>query len=538
MKRTIKSIILISMFLLFSMNTIAQRNVMVSKGRGINVFDGKNNISSWYFDTNDPLNVFDIYDPVSKTKKIKFVSSTDSLEFDCKVNKKIYFSIVYKGDTIQSCLNSTNEIENSLSKTDKLFALSSFWSEAKYNFVFYDQLNFNWDSLYKAYIPLVENTKNDFEFYNVINRFARMLKDGHTGVNYSKWGTYSTSIPVNLRYFNDTMYVCSGPENFIKNIPLGSKILEINGIKAEDYMERNIYPFVESNIKTTIQMLAPSMLLSSIYDPNDLTLKFKTIEGKISQTTLKKVINDFSNYLGGKRRKSNDPIEIKWNNNIAVLEINTFDDFSGKLVNYFEKIKDTLYFADGIIIDLRNNGGGSTLIANYFLKHIIKDRSFLTFGYQTRINNGVKKATGNYLEENEDYYKMSAYHTEFPQTVIIEDSIKQFNCPIVVLTSPMTCSAAEDFLIILYERKDRPLFIGKTSFGSSGSPLVISEWPDKNGYARICTKRQTFPYSLKPFKDGITPDIIVNETYDDYIADRDKTMEIAIEEIKKSIKTK
>lgn len=538
MKRTIKSIILISMFFLFSVNTIAQRNVMVSKGRGINVFDGKNNISSCSFDTNDPLNVFDIYDPVSKTKKIKLVSSNDSLEFDCKVNKKVYFSIVYKGDTIHSCLNFTNEIENTLSKTDKLFALSSFWSEAKYNFVFYDQLNFNWDSLYKAYIPLVENTKNDFEFYNVINRFARMLKDGHTGVNYSKWGNYSTSIPINLRYFNDTMYVCSGPENFIKNIPLGSKILEINGIKAEDYMERNIYPFVESNIKTTMQMLTPSMLLSSIYDPNDLTLKFKTIEGKISQTTLKKVINDFSNYLGGKRRKSNDPIEIKWNNNIAVLELNTFDDFSGKLVNYFEKIKDTLYFADGIIIDLRNNGGGSTLIANYFLKHIIKDSSFLTYGYQTRINNGVKKATGNYLEENEDYYKMRAYHSEYPQTVIIEDSIKQFNCPIVVLTSPMTCSAAEDFLIMLYERKDRPLFIGKTSFGSSGSPLVISEWPDKNGYARICTKRQTFPYSLKPFKDGITPDIIVNDTYDDYINDIDKTMEIAIEEIKKSIKTK
>lgn len=524
-------IFLFLIFFIGSYVAIAQRDILVSKERGINVYDCKNNISSWYFDTNDPLNVFDIYDPVSKTKKIKFVSSTDSLEFDCKVNKKVYFSIVYKGDTIHSCLNFTNEIENTLSKTDKLFALSSFWSEAKYNFVFYDQLNFNWDSLYKAYIPLVENTKNDFEFYNVINRFARMLKDGHTGVNYSKWGTYSTSIPVNLRYFNDTMYVCSGPENFIKNIPLGSKILEINGIKAEDYMERNIYPFVESNIKTTIQMLAPSMLLSSIYDPNDLTLKFKTIEGKISQTTLKKVINDFSNYLGGKRRKSNDPIEIKWNNNIAVLEINTFDDFSGKLVNYFEKIKDTLYFADGIIIDLRNNGGGSTLIANYFLKHIIKDSSFLTFGYQTRINNGVKKATGNYLEENEDYYKMSAYHTEFPQTVIIEDSIKQFNCPIVVLTSPMTCSAAEDFLIMLYERKDRPLFIGKTSFGSSGSPLVISEWPDKNGYARICTKRQIFPYSLKPFKDGITPDIIVNETYDDYITDRDKTMEIAINEL-------
>lgn len=366
-----------------------------------------------------------------------------------------------------------------------------------------------------------------------------MLKDGHTDVNYSQWGHYAMFIPLDLRYFNDTMYVCSGSENVIKNIPLGSKILEINGIKAEDYMERNIYPFVESDIKTTMQMLAPSLLLSSIYEPNDLSLKFMTIEGKIYQTTLKKVKNDFSKYIGGKQRRSNNPIEIKWNkNNIAVLELNSFDDFSGRLVDYFEKIKDTLYFADGIIIDLRNNRGGSTLIAYYFLKHIIKDTSFLTYGYQTRINNGVKKATGNFREENGDYFKMKAYQTEYPETVFIEDSIKRFNCPIVVLTSPMTCSAAEDFLIMLYERKDRPLFIGKTSFGSSGSPLVLSEWPDKNGYARICTKREIFPYSLKPFLEGIKPDIIVNETYDDYITDKDKTMEIAIGEIKKSIKTK
>jgi C-terminal processing protease CtpA/Prc len=536
--KKLTSIILFALLLCIANLSFAQRTLMVSKERTINVFDGKNNIASWYIDPNEPLNVFDIYDPPFKTKKIKFVSRTDSLEFDCKLNEKIYFSIVYKGDTAHSCINFTNEIDNTLSRTDKLFALSSFWSEVKYNFVFYDQLNFSWDSLYKAYIPLIENTKNDFEFYNVINRFARILKDGHTGVNYSKWGTYNSIIPIDLRYFNDTMYVCSGTENFIKNIPLGSKILEINGMKAEDYMEKNIYPFVESNIKTTIQMFAPSLLLSSIYEPNDLTLKFRTIEGEILETTLKKVKNDFSKYMGGKRRRSNDPVEIKWNNNIAVLELNSFDDFSGRLVDYFEKIKDTLYSADGIIIDLRNNRGGSTLIAEYYLKHIIKDTSFLTYGYETRINNGVKKATGNFLEENGDYFKMKAYQTEYPETVFIEDSIKRFNCPIVVLTSPITCSAAEDFLIMLYERKDRPLFIGKTSFGSSGSPLVLSEWPEKNGFARICTKREIFPYSLKPFIEGIKPDIIVNETYDDYIADRDKTMEIAIGEIKKSIKTK
>lgn len=161
MKKLIKSIILVSIFFLFSLNSFSQRNLMASKERTINVFDSTRNCASWSIDPDNPLDVFDIYDPTSKSKKIKFVSSTDSLEFDCKLNEKIYFSIVYKGDTAHSYINFTNEIANTLSRTDKLFALSSFWSEVKYNFVFYDQLKFSWDSLYKAYIPLIENTKNE-----------------------------------------------------------------------------------------------------------------------------------------------------------------------------------------------------------------------------------------------------------------------------------------------------------------------------------------------------------------------------------------
>lgn len=43
------------------------------------------------------------------------------------------------------------DLGHNISDTEKLYGLSTFWSEAKYNFAFFDQTNVNWDS---ALLPM------------------------------------------------------------------------------------------------------------------------------------------------------------------------------------------------------------------------------------------------------------------------------------------------------------------------------------------------------------------------------------------------
>jgi C-terminal processing protease CtpA/Prc len=186
---------------------------------------------------------------------------------------------------------------------------------------------------------------------------------------------------------------------------------------------------------------------------------------------------------------------------------------------------------------LRNNRGGNTAVGWHLLQYIIKDNYFLNFAWQTRVNDGVKKTNGNYIEENKNYHKNMAYRTVPADTVFIPDSIKRFDVPVVVLFSTMTVSAAEDFLIILYERPNRPLFIGQPSFGSTGSPLKIWGFSE-NGFARICARRVLFPYSMKPFTEGIQPDILVNYTFEEFMSGKDKDMEVAVRELQKLIDKK
>lgn len=543
MKNAIKCNLLVVMCLLVMLGNALPRD------KKMEMRSNKKNIKMYFSDKSadwtitPELNpdIFKFYDRHAKSERVKFISDVDSIQFDVKLNKPFYFSILHKTDTAHICIELTNELPNTLSKADKQMALSLFWSETRYNFAFYDKLKFDWDSLYKAYIPIIDATTNDVDFYELMKRFAGRLNDAHSGVYYFDRSLYSDYIPFHCKFFGDSLRIISVRDN-LKNIyPLGSKVLEINGLPVNEYMKTTIYPYLESDFEPTQKMLVQHRLFPSRELNNKIVFKYITPDGELRiNTPPRDAVSNKSGYFGmSAMAESVEPVEITWtDNNIAVLSLNTFYERNeGDIIKHFEMIKDTIYNADGLIIDLRCNGGGDTGVAWHFIQYIVKDTFFLNIASQTRINEGSKKAQGNFIKEYKDYYNLNAYTTRPADTVFVDNSIKKFDMPIAVLISNKTCSAAEDFLIMLYERPDRPLFIGQPSFGSTGVPLVLWDWPDENnGFARICSRRVLFPYSMKPFDKGIEPDILVEYTFEEYMSGVDKDIEVAVTEILKHIR--
>lgn len=512
----------------FKLMNSSKKNILLMIGKG------KNN---WTISPEINPDYLNLFNETEKVKQLKFVSDIDSLSFNAKLNMPIKFGIILdKKDTAWVVVNFTNKLPQTLTNVDKIAALSYFWSEVKYNFAFSDRLHFNLDSLYQVYIPKVTATKNDYDFYQVMNIFGANMKDLHTGVYYTEKGTFTDYIPLIAKYFNDELYIVGGREDIINQIPLGSKILRINHLIADDYISKYIEPHINSNFKLTVRHLTESLLFSNDLKENVIELEYYTPKGKILSFTPPRN----GNTVNGKRIGiiPNDwkkPIDLVWEKGkIARLIINTFNN-SDYIIKTFENLKDTLYKAKGLIIDLRKNGGGSTNTGIHILKYIIQDKFFLTYAWQTRINNGVKKATGNFIKENELFYKNIAYQTFEADTIFIDNSIRRFNYPIAILISENTCSAAEDFLIMLKERKDRPVLIGRCTMGSTGSPLVLDKFPP-NGMAKICTRRVLYPYSQKTFDEGISPDILVNYTLEEYLNQNlDKDVNFAIEYLLKQI---
>jgi C-terminal processing protease CtpA/Prc len=235
---------------------------------------------------------------------------------------------------------------------------------------------------------------------------------------------------------------------------------------------------------------------------------------------------------GPKAAYSPNIVELTWiKKDIALVSFNRFQP-EENAINEFDKVAKQLDKAKGVIIDLRRNRGGSTEVAWHLQKYLTKGDHFLNFASETRINDGYGRAQGNDREEYKNYFLNKAYRSDKPESVFVSDTIKRLKCPVVILIGRHTFSAAEDFLVNIYEVPDRPKLIGEETGGSTGAPLVIPGLPGEIN-ARICALRICYPISGKPFVNrGVKPDIEVKQTIDDYLNGRDVVLDRAILELK------
>jgi len=419
-----------------------------------------------------------------------------------------------------------------ISLTDKIYTFSTIWTEIKYNFVNIDHISFNPDSLYYATIPSVIGSKDDIEYYNTLRRFICSFGDGHTALLRTSDDTENCFdyVPDNIQNFGDKFYFTtirkiSGADSTL----LGAEIVEIEGMPTLEYVQKFYFPYIAASTYNN-KLLQVTKTMGEGIKGTYFKGKAKKLNGEIVSFSIERngdaTYTKDNAYWNIQKPVKREAIDLVFEKDIALLTINTFRESVKTQIDSLMQIVNSK--AKGLIIDLRNNGGGDTEIAQHLQKYLTKGDYFLSFGSQTRVNNAYDKSQGNYRKEYEDYYLEKAYQTEKPDTIFIENEIKRINCPVVILIGNYSFSACEDFLVNIYEVPNRPILIGEETGGSTGAPLVISNLPNKT-LVRICTLRILFPYSLKPFvNEGIHPDIIVKENFEDFLLGKDKVLENAL----------
>lgn len=314
-----------------------------------------------------------------------------------------------------------------------------------------------------------------------------------------------------------------------KEIPVGSEIVKVNGITAQEYQTKYVNPYISTSTESDLNMAAGYSLLAGLegeqYDieiktPKGESRKFhlthsKTEEKELSSTPLS--------------QKGN--FEFKWlKDGIAYVAIRTFDDAS--VVTDFESKLAEIRTAKKIILDIRNNGGGSGKNALNIAKYFVKSDTIYGAKNYSREIIPTERAIGSFLtaqdtisgkpqwaitkEEATNLYKAylgAKFHSYDNKPTILHTDVK-VTAQTVVLTNSNTASAAEDFLIYLYDQKDIKR-IGDYSNGSTGQPLQI-ELPG-NTTAWICTKKVVLPSGEEFVGIGIKPDIIIKRNLNDIL---------------------
>jgi len=156
----------------------------------------------------------------------------------------------------------------------------------------------------------------------------------------------------------------------------------------------------------------------------------------------------------------------------------------------------------GLIIDVRNNGGGNELNSNLIISHFLKN------DLQT---------PGNY------------YNNVYRNGLVISPAKPHYGKNVVVLTNGRCFSSGEHFVMNM-QQIENVVLVGDTTAGGSGYPAY---YPLPSGIQIRVSRVNYQQYNQTPIEwNGIVPDILLLQTQEDAKNKKDKQLEYAIDYLK------
>ncbi len=179
---------------------------------------------------------------------------------------------------------------------------------------------------------------------------------------------------------------------------------------------------------------------------------------------------------------------------------------AGGWVNSIDDVLDEFHDLNGLIIDVRHNGGGSSQDARDLVGR---------FTDRERIYSYIQFRNG---PRHTDF-------TELESRRIVPQGRKQYLIQVALLTNRSTYSAAEDFVLAMKELPNVK-HIGDTTGGGLGNP-IHRELP--NGWRYRLPVWRQFPVDLSPIEGiGISPDLQIDITQEDAQLFRDTIINEAV----------
>ena len=402
-----------------------------------------------------------------------------------------------------------------LTDAQKVYGLSKMCTEVKYNYVYYDKLTFDWDSLCMAAIPEVLATKDAFSYVNVLRNLAAKLGDGHTSVSWNNNNLRVSPLPfITLKYGNrifvNEVYSKALKE---KGIVKGAEILKINGKSAYDYGKENIMPYTAASTPQWRDYYSfSSFELTKGLQPDEITIEYKEPDGKVKTLTTNRLTQKWDD------QDIRETFHFKvLPSNVGFLRITTFND--NGMNKKFDAIYDEIKSTDALIIDLRNNGGGNSSYADYILRH------FTEVPFKSN-----QWSSPMYIPAHASWNYPKEWYLQAPQ---LNRPVNKeiYTKPVIVLINAGTFSSAENFCS-QFLGMNRGKLVGTATGGSTGNPIYMNLIDDVASII-ICTKKDVMPDGSEFVGVGIKPHVEIEETANDFLNNKDVVLEKAIELIRK-----
>ncbi|WP_027624060.1 S41 family peptidase [Clostridium lundense] len=230
---------------------------------------------------------------------------------------------------------------------------------------------------------------NDDEVKVGIYKIVASVNDGHT----SAYLDYNKMYPISLYWFKEGIYVTSTIPEY-KQI-MNCKLVKING-KNIDEISKEVAEVISHENEAELKSMIPSFItmpdilhgLKIIDSREKTTFTFQDSGNKIINVNIKEIeynkeskklfINDYNDkntplYMKNKDKKywfeylkDKNTLYFKYNS-CSEMKEKPFKDFSKELLEVLDKNN-----VDKLIVDVRDNGGGSSSILEPFIEEVKK----------------------------------------------------------------------------------------------------------------------------------------------------------------------
>jgi carboxyl-terminal processing protease len=358
----------------------------------------------------------------------------------------------------------------------------------------------DWQAKRATYRPAAARAANTLEFYDVLRQMIASLRDAHTRVyspdeKFDWWSPRFVTVGLTVREVEGAptvIQVEAGTAASRTDIRQGDVIVSVDDIPVAEFVAqrmRNLGLVDEGNIRHRV--------IANLFDGpagSSVKIRWVTRHGKQKSTVLQRYWSQrnlgFNNQRKGK---------------IAILRLDAFTQ--SVALEFSKNLPSVLEGAEGIVLDLRGNGGGDAEamadVASLFLDEgtnlgRFADRSGASFELQT-----------------------------FAKRLWRNSTWAPVKLPLVVLTSENTSSAAE-ILAAALQTKGRAQVIGS---GTCGCVLAIRSrhaLPD-GGVLDVSEFDYKTASGVRLEGAGIKPDTLSALTRADIYSRHDRALEHAID---------
>lgn len=421
-------------------------------------------------------------------------------------------------------------------RQQRIYTLSEIWKELHYNFAFPENLKkANIDSLYLAYLPKVEQAKDNYEYFRTLSSFIASFNEAHTRIYVGK--RLDDMPPVKAMNYGQRVVVSDIAQSMAGRVPIGSEILKIGGIPVVEYIRDSVSPYISA--ATPHWKFDKSVLELFNGRPQSMVkITVKTPKGKTEEVEMIRnyIVNGSKEVMVDKTPFS--PINIKIiDKNIGYIQLNSFmGGYTDTIIKVFNSYLPQLRCCKGLIIDVRGNRGGSDAAWENMAFHLMPQTEFdLPAKYFSRINVAAYKNWGQYRPSPQlkAYYEGTSMqeitHSSYQNK--LADSLK-LHQPVILVSGHHVGSAAEDFVLLMKDM-GRATMVGEPTVGCMGEPMFLPLSGSTGFELMMCVKNYVCLDGSQPNNTGILPDIEVKRDYDAYLNGKDNILERAVEELKK-----